>query len=159
VPEPVVATTTPADVVVQAAGAVRQPGVYHLPAGSRVVDLIGAAGGAGEDADLQALSLAAVLTDGQRVRVPRAGEQLPASELGGGSPGGTGGSGAPLGPVDLNAAGIDELDRLPGVGPTTAQAIVAHRDEHGPFGSVDDLLAVRGIGEARLEALRELVTV
>jgi competence protein ComEA len=159
VPEPVVATTAPADVVVQAAGAVRQPGVYRLPHGSRVIDLIEASGGAADDADLQALSLAAILSDGQRVRVPRTGEELPASELGGGSPAATGSSGVAVGPVDLNAAGIDELDRLPGVGPATAQAIVAHRDEHGPFASVDDLLAVRGIGDARLEALRELVTV
>jgi competence protein ComEA len=160
VPEPVVATSAPPDVVVQAAGAVRRPGVYRLAPGARVIDLIDAAGGAGDDADLQALSLAAVLSDGQRVRVPLLGEQLPASELGGGSPGGTvGGSSAPQGPVDLNAAGVDELDRLPGIGPATAQAIVAHRDEHGPFTTVDDLLAVRGIGDARLEALRDLVTV
>jgi competence protein ComEA len=65
----------------------------------------------------------------------------------------------PGAPIDLNTAGVDDLDTLPGVGPATAQAIVAHRDEHGPFGAVDDLLEVRGIGDARLEALRDLVTV
>jgi competence protein ComEA len=159
VPEPVVVTTVPPELVVQAAGAVTRPGVYRLPAGSRVIDLIDAAGGAAGDADLQALSLAAILGDGQRVRVPRVGEQLPASELGGSGTGAANGSGPPSGPVDLNAASVDELDALPGIGPATAQAIIAHRDEHGPFTAVDELLDVRGIGAARLEALRDLVTV
>jgi competence protein ComEA len=164
VPEPVVATTAPVELVVQAAGAVHRPGVYQLAAGARVVDLIEAAGGAVAGADLQVLSLAAVLSDGQRVRVPLVGEQLPASELGGSAGGAAGGGGAagtavPGAPIDLNTAGVDDLDTLPGVGPATAQAIVAHRDEHGPFGAVDDLLEVRGIGDARLEALRDLVTV
>jgi competence protein ComEA len=158
VPEPVAVTTAPPELVVQAAGAVRRPGVYRLPAGARVIDLIEAAGGAGQGADLQALSLAAALTDGQRIRVPLVGEEVPASELGRAPavpPSGT----APTAPVDLNRAGVDELDTLPGVGPATAQAIVTHREEHGSFGTVDDLLDVPGIGEARLEALRELVTV
>jgi competence protein ComEA len=158
VPEPVVATTTPVELVVQAAGAVQRPGVYRVAAGARVIDLIDAAGGASGDADLQALSLAAVLADGQRVRVPRQGEQLPASELGGVAAT-TPGSGPPVGPVDLNTAGVDELDALPGVGPATAQAIVAHREQHGPFSSPEELLDVRGIGDVRFEALRDLVTV
>jgi competence protein ComEA len=164
VPEPVVATTVPAEVVVQAAGAVHRPGVYRLAAGARVTDLIDAAGGALDGADLQALSLAAMLGDGQRVRVPLVGEQLPASELGGpasGAAGGTGGANrdVPGAPIDLNTATLEDLDTLPGVGPATAQAIVAHREEHGPFGAVEDLLEVRGIGDARLEALRDLVVV
>jgi competence protein ComEA len=160
VPEPVVATSAPVDLFVQAAGAVRRPGVYRLPAGARVIDLIDAAGGAEDGADLQALSLAAVLADGQRVRVPRAGEILPPSDLGRAPTGAaTTGSTGPPRPLDLNSAGVDELDTLPGIGPATAQAIVAHRDEHGLFAAVDDLLEVRGIGEARLDALRDLVTV
>jgi competence protein ComEA len=164
VPEPVVVTTVPAEVVVQAAGAVHRPGVYRLAAGARVTDLIDAAGGALDGADLQALSLAAMLGDGQRVRVPLVGEQLPASELGGpasGAAGGTGGASreVPGAPIDLNTATLEDLDMLPGVGPATAQAIVAHREEHGPFGVVEDLLEVRGIGDARLEALRDLVVV
>ena len=64
----------------------------------------------------------------------------------------------PTGPIDLNRATADDLDRLPGIGPSTAQAIVDYRDQHGPFGSVDDLLDVRGIGPAKLDAIRELVT-
>ena len=66
---------------------------------------------------------------------------------------------APAGPVDLNRATAEDLDSLPGVGPSTASAIIAFRDEHGPFGSVDDLLDVRGIGPAKLDAMRSLVTV
>jgi competence protein ComEA len=71
----------------------------------------------------------------------------------GASAAGTGGS------VDVNRASADQLDELPGVGPTTAEAIIAHREQNGPFGSVDELIDVRGIGEAKLEQLRDLVTV
>ncbi|MEY4174789.1 MAG: hypothetical protein RI900_1954, partial [Actinomycetota bacterium] len=96
-----------------------------------------------------AINLAARLLDGQRVYVPRVGEAVP--------PGA--GPEAPSGPLDLNSATEEQLDDLPGVGPATAAAIVAHRDSNGPFGSVDDLGEVRGIGPAKLDALRGLVTV
>jgi competence protein ComEA len=159
VPEVADPTTTgasdaPSTVVVQVAGAVVHAGVYELPAGSRVVDLLETAGGATADGDPDALSLAAVLADGQRVQVPRHGETLPADVLGELAP-----PPAPdvTGPVSLNAATVEQLDALPGVGPATAAAIVAHRDENGPYASVDDLLDVRGIGPAKLEALRDLV--
>ena len=93
--------------------------------------------------------------------MPRVGEVPPAASSSPDSGGVTGaaGSGAGGGPVDLNTAGVDELDALPGVGPATAAAIVAHRDSQGPFASVDELLDVRGIGPAKLDALRPLVTV
>jgi competence protein ComEA len=159
--------------VVQAAGAVVHPGVYRVPAGSRVDDLVRAAGGVRLDADLDRVNLAAPVHDGERVWVPRVGEEVaPPVIAGGGSvsspaaPGGGAGGGAdagspgePTAPIDLNTATAEQLDTLPGVGPVTAAAIVAHRDEHGPFGSVDDLLDVRGIGEAKLEQLRPLVRV
>ncbi|MBK9181066.1 MAG: ComEA family DNA-binding protein [Acidimicrobiales bacterium] len=148
-------TAVPEDLVVQAAGAVARPGVYRLPAGARVVDLIDAAGGLAADADPDRVLLAAALADGERVHVPRVGEPaVPAA-----SPAGAATPGPPAAPVNLNEASVVELDALPGVGPATAAAIVAHREAHGPFRAVEQLLDVRGIGPARLEGLRDLVTV
>jgi competence protein ComEA len=148
-----------AEVVVQVAGAVNQPGVYHLADGARVTDLITVAGGPAADADLQAMALASRLTDGQRVQVPHQGEVLPSTATGA-APAAAGGIGAtPVAPIDLNTASETDLDALPGVGPTTARAIVAYREAHGPFHQVDDLTDVQGIGPARLDALRELVKV
>jgi len=159
----VAATTTssPAEVVVQAAGAVTTPGVYRVAADARVVDVVTAAGGATADADLQSVALAAKVTDGARVYVPRVGEAVSTDA---GSPTtivGTNGRGppTPANPLDLNQATELELEALPGVGPATAQAIVTYRDEHGPFIAVDDLLDVRGIGPAKLDAFRDLVRV
>lgn len=145
-------TTTSGEVVVHVAGAVTAPGVYRLPTGSRVVDAVQSAGGLTADAQPDAVNLAALLGDGERVYVPRVGEVVPVVSLA------ATGSTAPPGPIDINRASADELDALPGVGPATAAAIVAFRDQHGPFGSVDDLADVRGIGPAKLEALRGLVT-
>ncbi|MFM7684879.1 MAG: helix-hairpin-helix domain-containing protein [Actinomycetota bacterium] len=143
------ATEPDAKVVVHVAGAVERSGVYHLVPGSRVVDAIETAGGAAANAEVDAINLAAPLVDGQRVYVPRVGEAVPQAVA----------DGQPAGPLDLNAATEEQLDDLPGVGPATAAAIVAHREANGPFGSVDDLGEVRGIGPAKLDALRELVTV
>ena len=142
--------TSSSVVVVHAAGAVLHPGVYSLRAGARVQDLLTAAGGPAPGAQLDRLNLAARLVDGTQVYVPRAGEAAPAA--GGAAP-------APEGPLNLNTATVDDLDELPGVGPATAQAIVAAREKLGGFRSVDDLLEVRGIGPAKLEAIRDLVTV
>jgi competence protein ComEA len=149
-----------AEVVVHVAGAVAEPGVQRLPTGARVIDAVEAAGGALPDADLARINLAAPLTDGQQVYVLRPGEVPPAlppgSQVGGPDGASAAGTG---GPVDVNRASADQLDELPGVGPTTAEAIIAHREQNGPFGSVDELIDVRGIGEAKLEQLRDLVTV
>jgi competence protein ComEA len=151
-------TTVPAaPLVVQAAGAVARPGVYRLPDGARVADLVDAAGGPAVDADLDRVALAARLVDGQRVAVPRRGEPT-AAEPSSGVPAGAVTTVA-AGPVDLNAATVDDLDRLPGVGPATAAAIVAYRERQGPFRSVDELTEVPGIGPSKLAALRDLVTV
>ncbi len=153
-------STAAAAVQVHAAGAVVAPGVHRLPAGSRVADLVAAAGGLAPDADVDRVNLAAVLVDGSRVYVPRRGEaSVPNVPADGGSAGGGTGSSAPKGPVDINTATVEELDTLPGVGPTTAQAIVDHRTRNGPFRSVEDLAKVRGIGPAKLAELRPLVTV
>ncbi len=147
---PIVAATAPGSgaLVVHVAGAVRKPGVYELIAGDRVRDAIDAAGGVTRRAVLDAVNLAAPVADGQQVLVPREGEPRAVA------PGATA-----VGPVALNSADLAALDALPGVGPATAARIIAWRDEHGPFRSVEDLLEVPGIGDGRLAALRDLVTV
>jgi competence protein ComEA len=157
-------------VFVHVAGAVAAPGVVELPAASRVVDAVAAAGGLRVDADPDRVNLAAPLADGTRVVIPVVGEEplpesstVPAAVPGSGAAGGTSsvaaGASAPGSLLDLNRADVAQLDTLPGVGPSTAAAIVEHREQHGPFRDVDALLDVRGIGDAKLEALRDLVTV
>jgi competence protein ComEA len=147
-------STTSAAVVAHAAGAVVHPGVYELRAGARVTDLIDAAGGPTAEADVDRLNLAALVTDGERVYVPRLGEAVPALDAGA-----SGGDDAAAGPLDLNTATLDQLDELPGIGPATAKAIIDERETRGGIRSVDDLLDVRGIGPAKLDAIRDLVTV
>jgi competence protein ComEA len=142
--------------VVHVAGAVALPGVHDVAAGARVIDAVNAAGGLTPSADGARINLAAPVADGERVYVPAVGEPAPPAVAG---PSGGAGSSAPSGPLNLNTATADELDGLPGVGPATAAAIIEHRDRIGGFTSVDQLLDVRGIGEAKLEQLRPLVTV
>jgi competence protein ComEA len=153
-------TSVPSDVVVHAAGAVVRPGLYRLPAGSRIADVLAAAGGPAAGADSDRLNLAALVADGQRVYVPLEGEPLPPEVAPDDGGGGSGGSAAALsGPIDLNTASLDDLDGLPGIGPATAEAIIEYREAHGGFRSVDELIEVQGIGEAKLADLRDLVTV
>jgi competence protein ComEA len=148
-------TTAAPSVVVYVAGAVAAPGVYTLAPLSRVTDAMSAAGGPLATADLNVVNLAATVHDGERIYVPVVGEIVPAVLAGDAAPDAT----IPAGPVNINTATADQLDVLPGVGPTTAAAIVAHREQHGPFQTVDQLADVHGIGPAKLEALRGLVTV
>ncbi len=145
--------------VVHVIGAVEAPGVVLVDSGARVLDAVAAAGGLRGDADTARMNLAAKLVDGQRVVVPVVGEPVPAQapEAGGANAGGA--TGELAAPIDLNQATAAELDALPGVGPSTAAAIVAHRTANGPFRSVDALGDVRGIGPAKLEQLRPMVTV
>jgi competence protein ComEA len=140
-------------IVVAVQGKVRHPGLVHLPAGSRVADAIDAAGGVLPDVDLTGVNLARKLADGEMVVIgatppPDAG----ANPAGGPAPG-TGGK------VNLNTATVAELDVLPGIGPALAQRIVDYRTEHGGFRSVDELRQVSGIGDARFDELKDLVTV
>jgi competence protein ComEA len=141
--------------VVAAAGAVVSPGLYKLSAGSRVADVLNAAGGPTPDADVDQLNLAMKVSDGDRVYVPRKGETPPPAA---GVVGGATGSAADA-PVNLNTATLEQLDGLPGVGPATAQAILDYRKQHGRFRSVQDLLQVGGIGPSKLEKLRQRVKV
>jgi len=149
--------------VVDVAGAVLRPGVYHLPAGSRVADAIAAAGGFGPRVDAvaaQALNLAAPLTDGLQVRVPSrddAADRATGSP-GSGSPAAPGSGTSPGGRVDLNTATSAELDALPGIGPVTAGKIIASRKER-PFSAVDDLQTRKLVGASTYAKLVGLVTV
>jgi competence protein ComEA len=156
-PPPAFATTTapPTRVVVDVVGAVRRPGLYRLAQGARVADAVARAGGSTRKADLSLVNLAALVSDGEQVVVPRRGAGVAAAGAASGSA--AGGSGVPTGPVHLNSATVEQLDTLPGVGPVTAQKIVDYRQKHGAFTSVDELDAVSGIGPARLDQLRDLV--
>ncbi len=143
---------TPAPVTVYVAGAVNQPGVYEMPRGSRVQDAIQEAGGFLPDAALEALNLASVLQDGQRVWVR---SSLPISD--------TARTGISLAqelyPIDINLASQEKLETLPGIGAVTAQKIIAYRDEHGDFATTEQILNVPGIGPATYQSLKDLITV
>ncbi len=152
------ATVPATEVYVHVFGAVASPGLYRLADGSRVVDAVAAAGGLIEGADEGAINLARPLADGEQLRVPLVGETPPAPVAApGAGPGAP--SGADGGKVDLNTADLAALDTLPRIGPALAQRIIDWRDENGRFTSVDDLLAVPGIGDKMLASLRDLVTV
>jgi competence protein ComEA len=144
---------TAGSVVVDVAGKVRRPGVATLPAGSRVVDAIRRAGGARPGVDLSSLNLARVLVDGEQILVGVAA--APGVAASASSRPGTSTAG---GLVNLNTAGLDDLETLPGVGPVTAQKILDWRTSHGAFTAVDELLEVDGIGEKTLAELAPHVT-
>ena len=130
------------DVVVHVAGAVERPGVYRLPADSRVTDAVRRAGGFARGANHDAINLAARLSDGQQVVVPRPGAASSSA------------TGAQSGPISLGSASVQELDQVEGIGPVTAQKIVQFRDQHGGLSSIDQLDEVDGIGPATMQTLR-----
>jgi competence protein ComEA len=133
------------DLVVDVTGAVERPGVYRLPAGSRVEDAVARAGGASAKAELEAINRAARLADGQQVVVPERGPVGVSL---------TTGSGEEEGPISLGTATVEQLDTIDGIGPVTAADIVEFRDQHGGLSSVDQLDQVSGIGPATMESLR-----
>lgn len=155
---------TPGPLRVDVAGAVRTPGVYTLPAASIIADAIAAAGGPSADADLDRVNKAVPLSDGMQVYVPHVAEiaapqpvaPVPAKAAAVAVPGaavtGANGGGAL---VDLNTATLAELDTLPGVGPATAQRIIDGR----PYGAIEDLMRVKGIGQATFDKLKAQITV
>ncbi|MGN6217454.1 MAG: helix-hairpin-helix domain-containing protein [Solirubrobacterales bacterium] len=133
------------DLVVDVTGAVRRPGVYRMPAGSRVNDAVMRAGGPEPQAELEAVNLAARLADGQQVVVP---ERAPGGAAIGAA------AGSEEGPISLGTATVGQLEEIDGIGPVTAEDIVKFRDEHGGLSSVEQLDQVPGIGPATMEALR-----
>ncbi len=149
---------SPSEVVVAVAGKVRRPGLVRLPAGARVADALAAAGGAQPGVDTALLNLARKVTDGELILVgvtPPPGAAPP----GVASDGAAGVAPGTSGKVNLNTATVAQLDALPGVGPVLAQRIIEHRERIGGFRSVGDLRQVNGIGDARYEELKDLVTV
>ncbi|MFF1441110.1 helix-hairpin-helix domain-containing protein [Streptomyces sp. NPDC058295] len=158
---PGVGSTVGAEIVVDVSGKVRKPGIHRLPAGSRVVDALGAAGGVRPGTDTDGLNRARFLVDGEQVVVGAPAPQTGSAGTGAGSAvaGSTGaGTGAgPPAPVSLNTATAEQFDTLPGVGPVLAQHIIDYRAQHGGFRSVDELREVNGIGERRFADLRNLV--
>ncbi len=144
-------------VAVHVDGAVQSPGLYTLPGGARVADAIEAAGGVTDSAETRAVNLADPLTDGTQIVVPTREEyekgSYPQSQVGGSGSA----SGQAAGPVDINSADVALLDTLPGVGPSTAQKIVADRAANGPFASVADLARITGIGEKKIASLDGLI--
>jgi competence protein ComEA len=161
------AQASAAALIVYACGAVDKPGVYELPSGARIADLLALAG-AGPRADLASINLAARLTDGQQVVVPTkgaaqaaatsppaAGVEATSSAVGAVSAASPATQAAP---VSLNSATLEQLDALQGVGPVTAQKIIDYRTQNGGFKSVDELKNIPGIGEVRFAALKDYVT-
>ena len=145
----------PESITVDVTGAVTTPGVVELAADARVFDAIEASGGLTADADLSSVNRAAKLADGEKVHIPCVGEAPAAPAEGGGAASGT--SAAAL--VNINTASADELDELPGVGPSTAQAIIDEREQGGPFTSVEDIMRVSGIGEKKFEKLKDAICI
>lgn len=145
---PTTSSANHSTITVHVAGLVSRPGLVELSEGSRVADAVAAAGGLLPGARAEAINLAAALSDGQQIVVPGAESDSPATA-----------SGTLDGKIHLNQATAAELDSLPGVGPVIAERIVSYREENGPFQSVEDLLDVPGIGEAKLADLRDHVQV
>ena len=162
-PVPTVAPTTtatpiPAPLRVYVTGAVHKPDVYVLAPNSIVKDAIAAAGGATADADLDRINLAVQVSDQQHIYVPRKGEESPpiappTAALSSTVPS------ASAGKVNINAASVEELDTLPGIGPAIAQRIVDYRTENGPFATIEDLMQVKGIGPSTFDELKARITV
>lgn len=145
------ATPTPATINVYVSGAVKKPDVYTLPLNSIVKDAITAAGGATGDADLDRINLAADLADQMQVYVPHKGEAAPPPP--GSAPG------AATEKININTASVEELDKLPGIGPAIAKAIIDYRSKNGLFKKIEDINAVKGIGDALFEKIKDQITV
>ncbi len=156
---PLPASLTPEPIRVYVTGAVNKPDVYQLPPESIVKDALEAAGGATADGDLQRVNLAQVLQDQQQITVPYQGqsEAVPVPISGGEVRGAASVNVSPT--IDINTATADELETLSAIGPELAQRIVDYRTVHGPFGSIEEITHVQGIGEGTLQKIRESIRV
>lgn len=150
--------STPEPITVYLVGAVQSPGIYTLPAGSRIQDAVQAAGGLLSEANPGAVNLAAILIDGERIVIPVLPEfdnsSAATGEL---SERSTSLEGIVL--ININTASQSELESLPGIGPKTAQKIIEYRQSHGPFLTIEDLLDIPGIGDKTLAEIKDLITV
>ena len=147
-------TPSPNNLAIFVSGAVQNPGVFELPSGSRVEAAIKAAGGWSDNADYEAINLAALLTDGQKVYVKAIGEEPLVQADSERS--------TPLelpGLIDINTATAEQLDQLPGIGPAKSAEIIAYRQKNGAFDKIEDIQNVSGIGPAIFENIRDLITV
>lgn len=156
-PITLVSQPTPDKLTVFVTGAVKNPGIYYLPIGSRAIDAVTASGGTLDNADLSVINLASFLEDSQKVLIPfiptpipERVEIIPTPEIP---------TPSPDQPLNINTAKIDELDLLPGIGPSKAAAIISYREKNGNFLRIEDILNVPGIGPSIFEQIRDLVTV
>lgn len=154
-------SSSAAEVYVDVDGAVARPGVYRLKDGARVSQAIDAAGGLTAEADVIGLNRASKVADGQKIYVPKVGEQQAAAAVGGAesSAATTPGAGSSSGLVNINTASAAELQTLSGIGPSMAQSIIDERTQNGAFASVDDLMRVSGIGEKKLAKIKDCICV
>ncbi len=159
---------TKAPVAVHVVGAVPRPGLYEFAEGARVQDAIDAAGGLLTSANVDAVNLAALLVDGEQLTIPyTAGEEpaasadtssgpdLPSSNTNESDSSGSENSDL----ININTASLEELDSLPGIGPTTAQRIIDYRDTNGPFTTIDEIMDVSGVGPSTFDEIKDLITV
>lgn len=148
-PIQIIPPPTPSPLLVHVSGAVQNPGVYSLPVGSRIVDVIQAAGGLLPEASEDEINLAAFLIDGQKIYIPRTGEEIPSSMRMESNPDTK---------ININTATAEELDSLPGIGNTKAEAVISYRQQNGPFQAIEDILNVPGIGPTIFEQIKEYIT-
>jgi len=165
--EPIVLQPAPtkAPIAVHVVGAVPRPGLYEFAEGARVQDAIDAAGGLLASADTTSINLAALLLDGEQLNIPFKSGQEPGQVEESGSlvlPGATATEEATSldqGLVNINTASLEELDSLPGIGPTIAQRILDYRDENGPFETIEDIMNVSGVGPSTFDQIKDLITI
>lgn len=150
---------TPSPLMVDISGAVKAPGVYELALDSRVQDVVQAAGGLLPDANESAVNMAARLMDGQKIIIPQEGEEITitkssqAEEISGTV------ASVDAQPININTASQEELETLPGIGPSKAAAIIEYRSTHGPFKTLEDILGVSGIGEKTLAGFKDWIVI
>lgn len=153
---------TKKEIVVHITGEVKKEGVVYLEEGSRVVDAIKKAGGETKEADLSQVNLAYVLQDGQKIYIPNKNEKISAytsENMGDNIEQNNTTTKKEGAKVNINTAGVEELDQLPGIGPAIAQRIIDYRNEHGEFKKVEDIQEVKGIGDAKFREIKDSITV
>ncbi len=143
------------EVTVHVVGGVNNPGIYSLPEGSRVNDAIDKAGGPSAEGDLESINIARPLVDGEQVRVPLEGEEAADAATGGEA----GASASAGGKININRAGVSELTTLTGIGDKRAESIIRHREENGPFNSIEEIMNVTGIGDGIFNNIKDDITV